>query len=679
MSSSVRKLSLIDSAFLFAETVECPMHVGSVTILKLPEGYAGDFYEDVKARFANRMHLAKSLRYKLAPTPFDIDRPSWIEDEHFDIDRHVFRGAIPAPGDRDTLLRVSGWMHAKPLNRARPLWEVYIYDGLPNNEAAIYSKVHHALIDGGAGAALTEILYESSPHASLAEPPPAAAAHPAERHEVRDLGLSLVNAYAELMRGAGSGRNRFAFEFPRTGGSDLASVLLDAAIHQIEWPLRLAGSAPEIATAFSQALRNALKPGASKSLSAMAAPSTPLNVTISSERSFAGISLPLGRVKAVGAKAGGKVNDVVLALTAGMLRRFLLELDALPRTTLTSFVPISAREPGDADLKNQVFGMVVPLATDIGDPKVRLETIVAEAQRSKDLANPFRALVPHLAEVPTFGLPMLLQLLSTFYSRSNLANVIPPQFNVVVSNVYFGKKPYYIAGAELVHLYPMSIVVHGQGLNVTVQGYRDHLDFGLIAGANVVPHVAHLANMLPEVLEELERAVGIAPEKAAAKPAPVPEPPAPPRAPAESAPVAEAPLAEVAPAASTALAEIPVVSTALAEIPNASSALAESALPEVAAAPPDAPAAGKVGATNENGKAGGRGKSNGSAKASDKSHGNRKPSANGDGNGAHGPSGVQAFVDGGKGGTKGGAKGGSKGAGEAAGGGKSKSRQVSSK
>jgi len=502
------------------------MHVGSLTILDLPPGYAGDFYEDVKRRFASRLHVAKSLRYKLAPAPFDIDRPSWVEDDQFDIDRHVYRAAIPAPADRETLLRVSGWMHAKPLNRARPLWEIYVYDRLPGNQAAIYTKIHHALIDGGAGAALTEILYDSSPTAALAEPPPKPGAN-AESHGVRDLGLSLVGAYAELMRAPGSRRNRLAFEFPRSGGSDLASVLLDAAIHQIEWPLRLAGSAPEIVNAFSTAFRNAVKPGAGNAGS-MAAPSTPLNVTVSSERSFAGVSLPLGRVKALGAKAGGKVNDVVLALSAAILRRFLLELDALPRATLTSFVPISAREAGDAELKNQVFGMVVPLATDVADPKERLEKIVAESQRAKDLANPFRALVPHLAEMPTFGLPMMLQLLSTFYSRSNLANVVPPQFNVVVSNVSVGRRPFYIAGAELLHIYPMSIVVHGQGLNITVQGYRDHLDFGLIAGANVVPHVAHIAAMLPGALEELELAYGIshastnAVALAAAAPAPAP-------------------------------------------------------------------------------------------------------------------------------------------------------------
>jgi WS/DGAT/MGAT family acyltransferase len=511
MGTSVRKLSVIDSAFLFAETTECPMHVGSMTIVKLPEGYTGDFFEDVIRLFAGRIHLAKSLRYKLAPTPFDIDRPSWVEDEDFDIVRHVVRAAVPEPGDRETLQRLVSWLHSKPLNRARPLWEVYVFAGLPDGEAAIYTKMHHALIDGGAGAALTELLYDMSPNPPPrpAPPPTAGTGHP-KHQEVRDIASSMMAAYAELWRmPLQRGTDLKAFELPRSGGTDLASVMVDAAIHSVEWPLRLAANMPEILDSLANAFTNALKPDALESLRALTAPSTPLNVTISSERSFAAVSMSLARVKAVAAAAGGKVNDVVLAISSGILRRYLLEIDALPNRTLTAFVPISARDAGNTDMKNQVFGMVVPLATDIEDPKARLEHILADANRSKELANPFRPLVPHLAEVPTFGTPMIFQLMATFFSRSNIVDVIPPQVNIVVSNVFFSKKPFYIAGAELVHVYPMSIAVHGQALNITVHGYRDNLDFGLIAGANVLPHVEHIGEMLPKELEALERAFGL--------------------------------------------------------------------------------------------------------------------------------------------------------------------------
>ncbi|HEY0615152.1 MAG TPA: wax ester/triacylglycerol synthase family O-acyltransferase [Candidatus Elarobacter sp.] len=511
MSESIRKLSVVDSAFLFAETAETPMHVGSLTIVKLPEGYDGDFYEDFKARIGGRLHLAKSLRWKLSQTPFDIDRPSWVEDEQFDLDRHVLRGALPEPHDRATAQRIAGWLHAKALNRARPLWEIYIFDKMPDGEAAIYSKMHHALIDGGAGAALTEILYESSPSPAEHEPPPPAPAPaPPQRQDVRDVASSMFAAYAELWRAPLQPGELGKLELPRSGGTDLTSVLLDAAIHQIEWPLRLAANATEIGTAYASALSNAFKPDSLKALQLLSAPSTPLNAAISSERSFAAVTIPMDRVKAVAAKSGGKVNDVVLALSSGVLRRYLSERESLPRKTLTAFVPISAREQGNAETKNQVFGMVVPLATDVDDPKERLAAIVAGATASKALANPFRSLMPHLTDVPTFGSPMLLQLLAVFYGRSRLADAVPPPFNVVVSNVFFSKKPIYMAGARIEHVYPMSIPVHGQALNITVHGYVDSLDFGLMAGANVVPDVNRVGAMLAGELSALERAYGIA-------------------------------------------------------------------------------------------------------------------------------------------------------------------------
>ena len=510
MSETIRKLSVVDSAFLFSETPECPMHVGSLTIVKLPDGYEGDFYEDFRRLVAGRIHLAPSLRWKLATTPFDIDRPSWIEDDQFDLSRHILRGALPEPHDLATAERLAGWLHAKTLNRARPLWEIYVFDGMPGNHAAIYSKMHHALIDGGAGAALTAILYESSPVPQDVPAAPVAANGPGKQ-DVRDVASSMFAAYAELWRTPmTSTADLGKLELPRSRGTDLASVLLDAAIESVEWPLRMVANLGEIGEAYRAAMANAFKPESLKALDLLSAPSTPLNASISSERSFSGITVSLPRVKAIAAKAGGKVNDVVLALSSAVLRRYLLEQNALPKKTLTAFVPISAREPGDAEMKNQVFGMVVPLATTVDDPKERLDEIIRGAATSKELANPMRSLVPHFADVPTFGTPMMLQLLAVFLGRSQLANTVPPPMNVVVSNVFFSRKPFYVAGAQIEHVYPMSIPVHGQALNITVHGYVDGLDFGFIAGANVVPDVDHIAQMLPEELVRLEAAYGIA-------------------------------------------------------------------------------------------------------------------------------------------------------------------------
>ena len=163
MPRTIRKLTAVDASFVYLETPEVPMHIGSMAIFQLPDRARGDFFEDLKAMIAARLHLAPMLTWKLAHTPLDIDRPSWIEDDQFDIDRHIFRGALPAPSDLPTLQRIVGWMHAKLLNRARPLWEMYVFDDLPDNQVAIYSKMHHACIDGGAGAAMAQLIYDTTP------------------------------------------------------------------------------------------------------------------------------------------------------------------------------------------------------------------------------------------------------------------------------------------------------------------------------------------------------------------------------------------------------------------------------------------------------------------------------------------------------------------------------------
>src|SRR5229473_2447372 len=173
--SDAKKLSSMDASFLYLETPEMPMHVGSMAIFRLPEDYKGDFFEDFKAMIASRLHVAPILKARLEKAPLDIDHPSWVEDDQFDIDRHIFRGSLPAPHDRATLERIVGWMHAKLLNRARPLWEFYVFEGMKDNEIGLYSKMHHACIDGGAGAALTNMIYDVTPIPRVVEQPTAKA------------------------------------------------------------------------------------------------------------------------------------------------------------------------------------------------------------------------------------------------------------------------------------------------------------------------------------------------------------------------------------------------------------------------------------------------------------------------------------------------------------------------
>ena len=213
--ADAKKLSSMDASFLYLETPEMPMHVGSMAIFRLPENYKGNFFEDFKAMIASRLHIAPILKARLEKAPLDIDHPSWVEDDQFDIDRHIFRGSLPAPYDRATLERIVGWMHAKLLNRARPLWEFYVFEGMKDNEIGLYSKMHHACIDGGAGAALTNMIYDVTPVPRVVEQPiPQAKGS----NEPRDIAANLIDSYQQLWRQPFDGSSTpKTLDLPRSG------------------------------------------------------------------------------------------------------------------------------------------------------------------------------------------------------------------------------------------------------------------------------------------------------------------------------------------------------------------------------------------------------------------------------------------------------------------------------
>ncbi|MBR1212736.1 wax ester/triacylglycerol synthase family O-acyltransferase [Bradyrhizobium sp. JYMT SZCCT0180] len=505
-----KKLSSMDASFLYLETPEMPMHVGSMAIFRLPENYNGNFFEDFKAMIGSRLHLAPILKARLEKAPLDIDHPSWVEDDQFDIDRHIFRGSLPAPYDRATLERIVGWMHAKLLNRARPLWEFYVFEGMKDNEIGLYSKMHHACIDGGAGAALTNMIYDLTPVPRQVEPPTARKV----AQEPRDIAANLIDSYQQLWRQPfDSSSAPKSLELPRSGKSDLGSILFDNAMFQIESAVKFAASVPTMLKSVSEVVGKISDPKSRDSIASMVSPPTVLNKAISSERSFAGTSISLSRAKAVAKASGGKLNDVVLALSSGVVRRYLLQQGALPTKSLTAAVPISLREEGNTEANNQVFGMICSIATNVEDPKGRLEAIIAQSTKSKEMSHPLRALMPQVSNISMLGAPILVQILALLYSRSDLSNVLPPAANITVSNVPGPRQTLYAAGAELLHIFPVSISTHGLALNITVQSYRDQLDFGFIAGANIIPHVQVLCDMLPLEFEALEAAYAPPPSK----------------------------------------------------------------------------------------------------------------------------------------------------------------------
>ena len=312
--ADAKKLSSMDASFLYLETPEMPMHVGSMAIFRLPENYNGNFFEDFKAMIASRLHIAPILKARLEKAPLDIDHPSWVEDDQFDIDRHIFRGSLPAPYDRATLERIVGWMHAKLLNRARPLWEFYVFEGMKDNEIGLYSKMHHACIDGGAGAALTNMIYDVTPvPREVEQPMPQAKGG----NEPRDIAANLIDSYQQLWRQPFDGSSTpKTLDLPRSGKSDLGSILFDNAMFQIESAVKFAGSVPAMLKSVSDVVGKISDPKSRDSIASMVSPPTILNKAISSERSFAGTSISLSRAKAVAKASGGKLNDVVLALSS---------------------------------------------------------------------------------------------------------------------------------------------------------------------------------------------------------------------------------------------------------------------------------------------------------------------------------------------------------------------------
>jgi diacylglycerol O-acyltransferase / wax synthase len=484
----IEHLSSLDASFLHFETAETPMHVGSVHLLELPADHAGDFYEDVKAHVAGRMHLAKAFTRKLALMPFDLSNPVWVEDEDIDLDHHVRHVVLPRPGTWAQLERLVARLHSQLLDRSRPLWEMTLIEGLESGERVLYTKTHHAGIDGQAGNALGRILLDLEPN-----PPAVRKPRPRLRRDRYQLGI------AELAGAALSNAARQTV--------DLARALPGMARALKKLVLPVAGD---------DGRRRWLPEGGLR-----LAPRTPFNVAITNQRSWAARSVPLAEVKAMARAQGCTLNDVVLALCAGAMRRYLADYDALPPVSMAAAVPVSLRAEGDASANNQVAMMVMTLASDIADPLERLHAIAKASKKTKSALGEALAAVP--TDVPLLGAPWLMSGLSSLVGRSRLANVLPQPANVIVSNVPGSLVPLYIAGARLRSFYPVSIPTHGFALNITLNSYDGRLDFGFIACRRAVPDLGDLADYLVAEFRSLHE-LALEPKAAAVPAVPAPKP-----------------------------------------------------------------------------------------------------------------------------------------------------------
>ncbi len=504
-------LSGIDAAFLYIETPEMPMHVGSLNVLDLPHNFEGDFWEELKAHVASRMHLAPLFTRKLALMPFELANPVWVEDDDIDLDYHVRRVTLPRPGTRLQLEAYVGRLHSSLLDRSRPLWEFYVIEGMASGQVAFYSKAHHAAMDGAAGAVLANAILDVTALPRVVKAPVQRRASQGYQLGVAELaGAALKNAAVQYIKLA---------KLLPTALKTVASIAMppkgEDGQRGRRWPKGLG-----------------------------LGPKTAFNVSITNQRVFAGQSLPLADAKRIAKQLDVTLNDVVMALCSAALRRYLEEREGVPTKALVAGIPVSLREAGNSEMNNQAMAMLVSLATHEADPLKRLHAIHASAVAAKQFTGRIKAAVP--MDFPSFGTPWLMTGLVSLIGRSKLATALPPVSNVVISNVPGPQTPLYLAGARMVSNYPVSIPAHGMALNITVQSYNGSLDFGLTACRRAVPDVRDIADYLVDALAELKALVPAPATHAAEAAVPTAAPASPKRRTPRQSAAAPKPVAKVA-------------------------------------------------------------------------------------------------------------------------------------
>jgi WS/DGAT/MGAT family acyltransferase len=490
----VKQLSGVDASFLYLESGRVYGHVSGLGIFARPDAPGWSPYEVTRNRLASRLADLEPLRRRLVEVPLQLDHPFWIEDPDFDLEFHVRESCLPPPGTDDKLIQLVARLVARALDRAHPLWEVYVIEGLRDDRFAILTKLHHATIDGAAGAELMKIVYDHQPVGTedasrQALPPAERVPSPAQALSWALRGMlrkpdKFVRLQVRAMRAMGElTRNRGL-----TGMADLARTIPNPIGARVAARRERGADAP---------------PAPPES----AAPPTPFNAAITPHRRVALRSVPLGDIKAIKQAAGTTVNDVVMAVCAGALRQYLVDRGALPDRPLVAMVPVSTRTGAESDpWTNRVSAVFPVLPTTSADPVDRLR----QMQRTMNDAKDRFLLVPAdvLTEYAEFAPPALFIRAARVATQLRLADRFQPPFNLVISNVPGPRHSLYLGTARMLHYYPVSTIVEGQGLNITVQSYLDTLDFGLVSCRELVPDLEDLAERLVDEVAILAKAVG---------------------------------------------------------------------------------------------------------------------------------------------------------------------------
>ena len=450
---SMKPLGTLDTSFLLAEDREMPMHTGGLMLFSYPEGVDEGWLHETMSGNDDPNAVQSPFNQKLAWPLRRLGLPHWVTDHDLDTHYHVRHSALPKPGRYREMFSLVSRLHSTRLHRDRPLWEAHIIEGVEDDRFALYVKTHHSMIDGvGAMRVLRSCLSNDPNERDM----------PAPWNTPRPRGQSAPSADATGAIAATTGALKGVLQF--------ASAVRRRDEHGMIAPFQT--------------------------------PLTILNGRVTGSRRLVAQSWSLLRIREVAKALNATVNDIVLAMSGGALRRYLIDQDALPEQPLTAMTPVSFR-PADADVEGNSFSVVfATLATEIGDPLDRLRAIQNSMGEAKRLLKGMNA-----AEIPIFtsivALPVLVPHLLRLSGRTR------PTFNVTVSNVPGPREKLYWNGAPLEGMYPLSIVTHGQALNITVTSVADSLDVGIIACRRSVPSAQRLIDHLEEALVELERCVPV--------------------------------------------------------------------------------------------------------------------------------------------------------------------------
>ncbi len=490
----MRQLSGVDVSFLNMETPTMYGHVCSLNLFDATSVPGGAGLEATRQLLLERLDQLTPFRRRLVEVPLGLDLPYWIEDPDFDIDFHVRHAAVPPPGTPQQLSEVVSRLIARPLDRRRPLWELYVLEGVDGGRLiAQLTKIHHATIDGASGATLLASLFDTNPDVR----PGTAVARWEGEAQPTDLDLLRRTAKEYLRRPEKMVRLsvRTVREVAANTRSGSVRVLADLMAQPMPGPL-----GRELRRRLRQ--QRGVVTDRPPALPPTAAPRTPWNRPISGHRRFAYTSMPLEDARLVRRAVGCTFNDVVMAVCSGALRRYLIRHDSLPDEPLIAMVPVSVRSGGESDTyQNRVSGLLAELATEVADPVERLRRV----QRSMVSAKTDFDAIPAeaLMDFTQFAPPAVAARAMRMYSRLRIADRLNPPFNLIISNVPGPSEPLYAAGAQLEHFYPVSAVADGQGLNMTVQSYCGRLDFGFVACRELVPDLWDLIDDLHASMDEL--------------------------------------------------------------------------------------------------------------------------------------------------------------------------------